>query len=211
MKSSKEIFLFYLGNFLPFVQLFIFIFVLSMMKGLIEIMTFIILYIYVLPPLLFRLINLFFKQEHGGHHFGSKQFLIWWYGTQLQLIYARIPLFEELLRIPPFLYSAWLRCWGARIGKYVYWAPRIEILDRNMIEVGDLAVIGYGAKFSCHLLNKKKIFLAPIKIGPHSVIGGDAKIAPGCEIESNAEVPALTVLMPLTIFKSNAKNTSKEK
>lgn len=211
MNISKVKILFLLGNLLPFFQLLIFIIGLLQMKSPAEIIAFILLYIYLLPPLLFRVLHLFYEFEPGGYRLSDKELLIWWYGAQLQLLFSRFPFFEELLRIPPFLYSAWLRLWGAKIGKLVYWSPRIEILDRNLLEIGDRTVVGYGSKFSSHLINKEKIFLAKIKIGADALIGGDSKIAPGCEIENHAIVPALSVLMPMTIFKSSAKNTSQEK
>lgn len=208
MNISKVKILFLLGNLLPFVQLLIFIIGLLQLNSAGEIIAFLLLYIYILPPLLFRVLHLFYTFEPGGYRLSDKELLIWWYGAQLQLLFARLPFLEELLRIPPFVYSAWLRLWGAKIGKLVYWSPRIEILDRNLIEIGDRTVVGYGAKFSSHLINREKIFLAKITIGADALIGGDSKIAPGCEIEAKAIVPALAVLMPMTKFKSDAKNTS---
>lgn len=210
MNISKVKILFLLGNLLPFFQLLMFIIGLLQMKSATEVIAFLILYIYLLPPLLFRVLHLFYQFEPGGYRLSDKELLIWWYGAQLQLLFARLPFLEELLRIPPFVYSWWLRLWGAKIGKLVYWSPRIEILDRNLIEIGDRTVVGYGAKFTSHLINKEKIFLAKIKIGADALIGGDSRIAPGCEIEAHAIVPALAVLMPMSVVKANAKSTSSE-
>jgi hypothetical protein len=211
MNISKVKILFLLGNLLPFFQLLIFVIALLQLHTPFGVMTFLILYIYLLPPLLFRALHLFYTFVPGGYRLSDSELLIWWYGAQLQLLFARLPFLEELLRILPFVYSAWLRLWGAKIGKLVYWSPRIEILDRNLIEIGDRTVVGYGAKFSSHLINKEKIFLAKISIGADALIGGDTKIAPGCEIADHAIVPALSVLMPMTKFKSDVKNTSAEK
>lgn len=205
MNISKVKILFLLGNLIPFIQLLIFIIGLLQMKSTTSVIVFIILYIYLLPPLLFRVLHLFCKIEPGGYRLSDKELLIWWYGAQLQLLFARLPFLEEFLRIPPFLYSMWLRLWGAKIGKLVYWSPRIEILDRNMIEIGDRTVVGYGSKLTSHLINKDKIFLANITIGADALIGGESKIAPGCNIENNAVVPALAVLLPMTKYTSPEK------
>jgi hypothetical protein len=205
MNISKVKILFLFGNLLPFFQLLIFIIGLMQMKDASSIIVFIILYIYLLPPLLFRVLHLFCKIEPGGYRLSDKELLIWWYGAQLQLLFARLPFLEEFLRIPPFIYSMWLRLWGAKIGKLVYWSPRIEILDRNMIEIGDRTVVGYGSKLTSHLINKEKIFLAKISIGADALIGGESKIAPGCIIEDKAIVPALAVLLPMTKFSADVK------
>jgi hypothetical protein len=210
MNISKVKILFLFGNLLPFFQLLVFIIGLIKISGILNLILYCLIFIYLIPPVLFRILHLFFKITPGAYKISDKELLIWWYGAQLQLLYSRLPFLEELLRIPPFLYSWWLTLWGAKIGKLVYWSPRVEILDRNLIEIGDRVVVGYGVKISSHLINKEKIFIAPVSIGADSVIGGEARIAPGCVIEKDVVVKALSILEPLTVLKNNEIDKEKK-
>lgn len=209
MNISKVKILFLFGNLIPFIQLLLLIFFTVKISGISNLIVFAILYIYFLPPLLFRVLHLFFKNGAGSYKISDKEFLVWWYGAQLQVIFSRFPFFEEILRLIPFTYSFWLRLWGAKIGSFVYWSPRTEILDRNLLDIGDRVVVGYGVKMTSHLINKEKIFLAPISIGKDSVIGGEARIAPGCAIGDNMTVKAMTILEPMTFL--NSTETDRQK
>lgn len=210
MNISKVKIIFLFGNLIPFFQLIVLILALLNISGISNLVVFILFYIYLLPPFLFRVLHFFFKLAPGAYKISDKELLVWWYGAQLQLIFSRFPFFEEFLRIIPFLYSGWLRLWGAKIGSLVYWSPRIEILDRNLLEIGDRVVVGYGVKMTAHLINKEKIFLAPISIGKDSVIGGEARIAPGCTIGENVTVRAMSVLEPMTSLNNTESDTKKK-
>ena len=186
MNISKIKILFLFGNLIPFIQLLFLIIFLTKLSGIVNFIVFILAYIYLLPPLLFRILHFFYKIEPGAYKISDKELLVWWYGAQLQLVFSRFPFFEELLRIIPFTYSTWLRLWGAKIGSLVYWSPRVEILDRNLLEVGDRVVVGYGVKMTSHLINKEKIFIAKDMI-----------------------VKALTVLEPMTSLSNTESNKQK--
>ena len=60
-------------------------------------------------------------------------------GHQLQVLYSAFP----ALRLVPGLYSAWLRLWGSRVGRAVYWTPQVKITDRGLLKVGDGVVFGH--------------------------------------------------------------------
>lgn len=210
MNISKIKVLFLFGNLLPFFQLLFLILLLIKVSGIGNLIVFTTLYIYILPPVLFRMIHFFIKIEPGAYKISDHQLLVWWYGAQLQLAFSRFPFFEELLRTIPFLYSAWLRLWGAKIGSLVYWSPRIEILDRNLIEIGDRVVVGYGVKMTSHLINKEKFFIAPISIGRDCVIGGESRIAPGCSIAPDMTLAAMTILPPMTSLNSTEEDKQKK-
>ncbi|MGZ3790065.1 MAG: acyltransferase [Bacteriovorax sp.] len=209
MNISKVKILFLFGNLLPFIQLLAFIGCLLKISGLSNQVLFSLIFVYLIPPFLFRVLHFFFKIEPGVHRISDRELLIWWYGAQLQLSFSRFPFLEELLRTIPFTYSIWLRLWGAKIGKFVYWSPRVEILDRNLIEIGDRVVVGFGVKMASHLINKEKIFIAPISIGADSVIGGEARIAPGCIVGENVVVKALSVLAPMTVLNNSERDNKK--
>ena len=47
----------------------------------------------------------------------------WWGMHQIQVLYIAIPQLEAVLRLVPGLYSQWLRLWGSKVGRRVYWTP----------------------------------------------------------------------------------------
>ena len=70
--------------------------------------------LYLLPPLVARMILLLVTIPHGRIAVGSNAFFAWWSLFQLQIIFCRLPALEEILRLIPGVYSLWLRLWGAR-------------------------------------------------------------------------------------------------
>src|SRR5262245_24363151 len=75
---------------------------------------------YVVPPLFARAAFAWRPLEDGAYGLESRQFLQWWFCSQWQIVFNRLPALEEVLRLVPGLYSAWLRLWGARVGSLVY-------------------------------------------------------------------------------------------
>lgn len=162
----------------------------------------VLIYIYLLPPLLYKLLYLFFKKEFGKHEFFSNKFLLWWLGAQLQIIYTRLTFLEEFLRFFPFVYSAWLRLWGSKIGKRVYWSPRVVVIDRGDLEIGNDCIIGYGAEFTAHLLIKHKNAIClhheKIVIGKNVIVGAECKMALGVKALDGTTIKALSVCTPFS-------------
>jgi hypothetical protein len=68
--------------------------------------------LWLVPPLLCRLVFALSPVPDGRHVFGSAAFWSWWISLKLQTLFLRLPLLEELLRLVPGLYSAWLRLWA---------------------------------------------------------------------------------------------------
>jgi hypothetical protein len=150
--------------------------------------------IYLLPPGLFRLYSLKYPARSGRWTLDPDVRNDWWIYYQLQMVYANVPAFESILRAIPFAYSAWLRLWGSRIGKRVYWTPNVQILDRHMMRIGDDVVFGHLAICSAHLVTKRRdgrlaLILRPIEIGDGCLIGGEARIGPGVRVPPNTLVP----------------------
>lgn len=150
--------------------------------------------VYLLPPLLFRFYSLKFPVRGGTWLLNRPARSDWWVAHQLQLSYAALPSLEAVLRVIPGAYSAWLRLWGSRIGRRVHWTPRIDIIDRHLIEVGDDVVFGHRMTCTSHIITKKKngnvvLTVRPIAIGKGVVIGAGARIGPGVEIPDDAIVP----------------------
>jgi len=88
---------------------------------------------YLLPPLCFRLHDWMCPLRVGREDLcDSSKYSAWWGSQQFQIVYAAIPQLEILLRLIPGAYSAWLRLWGSRIGRGVYWTPVLEVIDRSL-------------------------------------------------------------------------------
>jgi hypothetical protein len=112
--------------------------------------------LYLLPPLMARLILFPGTFPQGRFAIGSRPFFRWWSLFQLQIIFCRLPALEEILRLVPGLYSFWLRLWGARIGRLTYWSPGTTITDRSFLAIGNDVVFGAGVRLNAHVLAKNQ-------------------------------------------------------
>ena len=157
--------------------------------------------LYLVPPLVARTLLLVWGPLPPAAALGSGAFLRWWALSQLQLVFNRLPQLEELLRLVPALYSAWLRLWGARIGRLVFWSPGVVITDRQLVEVGDGAVIGMGAKIGPHVVVREPdgttcLVAAPVVIGAGAMVGGLTVFGPGARIAPGEATHRALVLPP---------------
>ena len=158
-------------------------------------------WIFLVPPLVARLLLARGPLRLAGEAFGSDTFFRWWAIACLQTLFNRLPWIEEALRLVPGLYSAWLRLWGAHVGRLTYWGPGAVVLDRSFLEIGDQVVIGVGVKLSPHLLVQGpgpglRLQLAPIRIGEGAVVGGYSTLAPGSEVAAHEATSACQLLPP---------------
>ncbi len=166
--------------------------------------------IYLIPPLLCRLTLIFHPLNDPKMSVNSKSHLVWWFTFNLQVIFARFSLLEEILRIVPGLYSLWLRLWGAKIGKLTYWAPKTVISDRSFIEIGDQVVIGAGTRLVPHLFmrdkrNRLNLVLSPISIGDQAVIGGYSVFGPGTKVKPSITTRAFHISKPFSTIDQETK------
>jgi hypothetical protein len=146
------------------------------------------------PPLAVRLATTWTPLPTGLVQPGSGAFLHWWFTAQWQIVFARLPAIEELMRMIPGLYSVWLRLWGARVGGLVYWSPGVVILDRSLVRIGSRVIVGTAARLNPHALapvgpRNMGLYLAPITIGDDVLIGASSQLLPGCEIACGAVTP----------------------
>jgi len=166
--------------------------------------------LYLLPPLLCRLILLVFGPPPRKSKQWSKPFFVWWATAQFQVLYLRLPFLEELLRIVPGLYSIWLRLWGAKIGRFVYWSPQVKIMDRPFLEIGDDVMVGYGAAFTSHHVNRSEkgelelVFGIP-KVGNRVILGGLSGLAPGAEVAEDEMLPSTMGLAPYYLWQGGRR------
>jgi hypothetical protein len=158
------------------------------------------LVLYVLPLTVHRLHRWLFPIREGASRLVGGVYSPW-YGThQIQMIYIAFPVLEILLRMIPGCYSAWLRLWGSRIGRAVYWTPCVDIVDRGLVDVGDRVIFGHRSGIFSHVIRPTKgnllLFVRRVRIGDGAFIGAGSYLAPGAIVEPGAMVPAATHVYP---------------
>ena len=159
---------------------------------------FAVLWIYLSGPFVWRLFALFFRFEFGKTQIGTKQATsVWMISYNLQLLYSVLPQLEKLLLLVPELYSAWLRLWGASIGRNVFWTPGVEVVDRPLITIGHQVVVGQKTYLSAHVIVKRNsktfLFLRPISIGDTAIIGAFSVLSAGALVGSSETIMAGSV------------------
>ena len=156
--------------------------------------------LYGLPILVYRIHDRFYPIEEGISYLQGKDYSPWWGSHQIQAIYIGFPALETLLRLMPGAFSFWLRLWGAKVGKGVYWTTRLEISDRQLIEIGDNVVFGHGIGIYAHAIKPRKndlmLYLKKVKIGNQAFLGGGCHLGPGVEVSDGTYVPVATDLYP---------------
>lgn len=170
------------------------------------------IWIYLVPPFVTRIAYFFLSRPEGKMDIEDKKFWAWYIGAQLQSIFLRFHFLEELLRVFPLLYSAWLRLWGAQIGKRIYWAPGVYIMDRTHLKIDDFVLVGYGAGFTSHHLNLKngkfELILATPHVEANAVIGGLSGVGPGAVVASGESLPSTMYLAPFYRWKDGRRHSA---
>jgi hypothetical protein len=155
--------------------------------------------LYVFPVVAFRLHNLLFPLKTGTSDLGKREYSSWWGGHQIQLLFIAVPPLESVLTLVPGLYSLWLRAWGSRVGRRVYWTPQIQILDRSLLDIGRGVLFGHMVTASSHVVIRTKdgrlfLIVNRITIGDNAFVGAGTRIGPGVTVEEGAVVSAATEL-----------------
>jgi hypothetical protein len=161
------------------------------------------LVLYVAPPLTARLLLALVPLRGTSIAMGTRDFFTWWALLGLQMVFCRLPALEEFMRLVPALYSAWLRLWGSRIGRLVYWSAGTRVLDRSFLDIGDDVIFGAGVRLNPHVIARNEngeleLILAPVKIGARAMIGGYSLLTAGTEIMPDECLQALLVSPPFT-------------
>lgn len=156
--------------------------------------------LYGFPLLVYRIHQLFYPIKEGISYLGTKEYSPWWGSHQIQVIYIAFPALETLLRLIPGAFSIWLRLWGAKVGKSVYWTPQLEISDRGLVEIGDRVIFGHGIGIYSHIIKPKKndlmLYVKKVKIGTNVFLGAWNHVGPGVAVEDATYVPVATHLYP---------------
>lgn len=148
--------------------------------------------LYVLPVATYRIHNAFCPLKEGGSSLQGRLYSPWWGGHQIQGLFIAFPWIESVLHLIPGLFSLWLRAWGSRVGKGVYWTPRVEIVDRGLLEIGDFAVFGHCCGLSAHVVTVRKgqirLYVRRIQVGEGALIGSEARLGPGTKVGAGVEL-----------------------
>ena len=166
--------------------------------------------LYLAPPLAARLLLALAPFRKTAIAMGTRDFFTWWALLGIQMIFCRFPALEEVLRIVPALYSFWLRLWGARIGRLVYWSAGTRVLDRSFLDIGDDVIFGAGVRLNPHVLARNangelELILAPVKIGARTIVGGYSLLTAGTEVMPDECLQALLVSPPFTRWKDGKR------
>ncbi|MFB2976828.1 acyltransferase [Microseira sp. BLCC-F43] len=156
--------------------------------------------LYGLPVLVYRLHQRVYPLREGISYLQGKEYSPWWGSHQIQVIYIAIPALEAVLQLIPGVFSGWLRLWGAKVGRNVYWTPGLEIADRGLLEIGDRVVIGHRVGIYSHVIKPRKqdlmLYVKKVKIGNDAFVGAGSHLAPGVVIEDGVYIPVITNLYP---------------
>jgi hypothetical protein len=166
--------------------------------------------LYLAPPALARLVRKLAAVPEGRIALDTPGFLGWWATAQFQMIFNRLPLLEEALRLVPGLYSNWLRLWGSRIGRLTFWAPGVAVLDRGYLDIGDDVVFGAGVRLNGHVLLRNpdgalELALGRIRIGDGASIGGYSLLTAGTEIGAGESTRAHLLSPPFTVWRDGKR------
>jgi hypothetical protein len=167
-----------------------------------------------LPPLAARLAGGGVTPPEGRLDIESPAFLRWWWCSQWQMTFNRLPWIEDAMRLCPGLFSLWLRLWGARIGARTFWGPGVRVLDRPLLAVGNRVVFGAGSCVTSHLLSpasdgRLELILAPVRIGDGVLIGGHAVLGPGTRVADGEAIPSFYLAPPFTFWSGGRRLRSR--
>ena len=163
-------------------------------------------WVYLVPPLLCRILLAVLGRPQGVLTPEDHQFVLWWFLTQLQVVYNRLPFVEELLRLMPGLYSLWLNLWGAKASVMVFWSPGVTVADRYLLNVGSGVVLGSGCRVGGHVLQRDKsgelrLTVSPVTIDDGAIVGLHAGVGPGCHVHAYETIPAGRLIKPFVTWK----------
>lgn len=156
--------------------------------------------VYALPLVTFRALHRWRPIREGRSRLDAPVYSPWWASHQCQALFIALPQLESLLQLVPGCFSLWLRLWGSRVGRAVYWTPRVEIADRSLLEVGDRVVVGHKVEIYAHVVRPTRgglvLHVRRIVIGRDVFVGAGTRIGPGVRIADGVHVPLLSDLYP---------------
>jgi hypothetical protein len=170
--------------------------------------------LYLAPALAARVVNSISPIPEGRIQLGTRAFFAWWALANLQMLFCRLPVLEEMIRLIPGFYSLWLRLWGARIGRLTYWGAGLRILDRSFLHIGDDVIFGAAVRLNPHVLHRNEqgemeLILASIVIGDRTMVGGYSLLTAGTEIASDECTRACLISAPFSKWENGGRTNKK--
>lgn len=172
---------------------------------------FLLFVVYGLAPFSLTILQRWAPIKQGISEIDGRKFCPWLAAHHIQAFYDALPFLESLLRVIPGFYSMWLRMWGSRIGYGVEWPVRMDVLDRNMMDIGNRVVFAREVELAAHVRRKQdgagsRVLVRKVRIGGYAFIGAGARLGPGAAVPSNANVPALAVVDVNETFGETARH-----
>jgi len=151
-------------------------------------------WLYLVPPVLARLTLAAFGRPAGRLTLDAPGYRVWWFLTQLQLVFNRLPWLEELLRLVPGLYPAWIGLWGGRLSPFAFVGPGVLITDRHAVRVERGAVLGLNSALAGHMVIRDDEGRFAIVVGTptverEAILGGDSGLGPGATLRAGHLLP----------------------
>ena len=170
--------------------------------------------LYLAPALAARIVIAVSPVAEGRIRPGTGAFFTWWTLANLQMIFCRLPMLEEIIRLVPGLYSLWLRLWGARIGRLTYWGAGLRILDRSYLRIGDDVIFGAAVRINPHVLTRNEqgemeLILASIVVGDRTIVGGYSLLTAGTEIVPDECTRAFLISPPFSRWENGSRANKK--
>ncbi|MBY0554702.1 acyl transferase [bacterium] len=170
--------------------------------------------IYILPVLIWRIFSFFYPLSEKNAYIGKqeKETHSWFISYKLQSLFISFPFFERILILIPGAFSTWLRLWGSQIGHKITWTPRVDIVDRASLEIKDYAIFGDKVYLSAHIIirknNRLMLLHKKIKVGEKCLIGYASELGPGANVPDNEMLPALSRAYMNRIIRGGANESA---
>ena len=165
-----------------------------------------------LPPVVVRL-SQWMRPVPSRCALGSTSFLRWWWQSQWQVVFNRLPMIEEVVRLVPGLYAQWLRLWGSDIGRLVYWTPGLRVLDRQLLRLGDGCSFGVNVSLNPHVIGphpqtgERTLLVAPVVVGRNAIVGGESTLTAGAWVGDGENSPPKLTFRPFTGWRHGRRVT----
>lgn len=161
--------------------------------------------LYLLPVVCTRIALAVHPLRHEKVKICSADHRVWWFTFCTQNLFLRFPFLEEALRCVPALYSLWLRLWGSKIGKLVYWTSGTVVVDRSFLRIGDHVCFGLGTRLSPHVHVDDELWLSPIVIEDNAVTGAYSLVGPGTVLKKGEKTKACFISPPFSVWQGGRR------
>jgi len=162
-------------------------------------------FLYLFPLLCTRIALLIHPLRDNHIKLFSTDYYVWWFTFCTQVVYLRFPALEEALRCVPALYSFWLRLWGSKIGKLVYWSAGTVVLERQFVNIGDHVCFGAGCRLNAHVQVEDELLLAPVVVEENVIVGGYSLLTAGTILKANQSTRGFLISPPFSVWQDNRR------